>query len=61
MLQKVPSKCALAPGAAELGEIRDAIRTDSGHSNCLDYVVVIVHAAQQRVKNSFHRFTAPLE
>lgn len=55
------SQCALAPEAAELGGMRDIICTpiDSGHGDFLDYLVVTVHAAWQRMKISFHGFRVP--
>lgn len=56
--QESTSQCALAPEAAELGGMREIIDTpiDSGHGDFLDYLVVTVHAAWQRMKISFHGF-----
>lgn len=59
--QKVSPKCTLSPEAAELGGLRDTLcpPINAEHGNFLDYLVVMVHAAQQKVKISFHGFTAP--
>lgn len=55
------SQCTLAPEATELGGMRDIICTpiDSGHGDFLDYLVVTVSAAWQRMKISFHGFRVP--
>ena len=54
-------KSTLAPEATELGGMWDTIWTpiNAGYGDFLDYLAVTVHAALQRVKISFHGFTAP--
>lgn len=58
--KKVPLKCTLlALEAIKIGWMRETICTliNPGCGDFLDYLVVTVHAVQQRAKTSFHGFT----